>query len=85
MSEYNNRVEEVLDNVTQAGRYKFMIHSVKGSWGHKSQEVLLDELSKEVEELKEAILQNKGKEAIASEIGDVVNYAAMLLEKVLNR
>lgn len=85
MSEYNNQVEKVLENAIQAGRYKFMVHSVKGGWAHKSTTQLLEELKKEVIELEEAIVSGKGKEFIASEIGDVVNYAAMLLDKELSK
>jgi hypothetical protein len=79
--EYNQRVEDALEALTQAGTYKFMVHSSKGDWNHKTKEVLLAELKREVEELEEAITTGKGKEAIVSEIGDIANYAAMLLDK----
>ncbi len=79
--EYSTRVGEALDALKQAGQFKMMVHSGKGDWDHKSKEVLLRELKREVEELEEAITSGKNKEAIVSEIADIANYAAMLLEK----
>ena len=78
---YNTRVDVALEALKRAGQFKMMVHSGKGDWDHKSKEVLLAGLKREVVELEEAITTGKNKEIIASEIGDIANYAAMLLEK----
>lgn len=73
--------DEVLNDLIIAAKFKFSIHRSKGGWEHKSTEILLKELKREVEELEEALEIGKT-EHIVSEAADVTNYLAMLVEKV---
>ena len=83
MREYDEATQQALQNLVTAGAFKFMIHSRKGDWKHKTVEVLLAELKREVEELEEAIITGLPREHIISELGDIANYAAMILDKEL--
>jgi hypothetical protein len=69
---------DILEDALVSAKFKFMLHRRKGGWRHKDKDVLMTELKREVKELQEA----KSKEAIISECGDIINYAAMLIDNV---
>lgn len=70
--------DNVLEDALVAAKFKFMIHRRKGGWRHKDHSTLLKELKREVIELEQA----KTKEEIISECGDIINYAAMLMDNI---
>ena len=72
-----SRAEDVIINdLSDAMKFKFMVHRDKGDWMHKSQEQLFAELQREIIELKEA----PNKEAVISECADIANYCAMIID-----
>jgi len=73
--------DEVIADLAVAQKFKFSVHRGKGGWHHKTKQVLLAELKREVIELEEA-LASDNKEAVISEAADVANYLAMIIEKV---
>ena len=75
-----NLENEILEDAMVAAKFKFMIHRRKGGWTHKSMDVLIAELEREIVELKEAVKVGK-KEPISSEGADIINYAAMIIDK----
>ncbi len=63
-------------------RYKFIIHSDKGRFDWKSDDMLVAAMKKEIKELEQA-LKDGNKEWIVSECADVANYAYMIANKKL--
>ena len=62
-----------------AMEYKFILHQNKGSFDWKSRDKLIEELEREIGELKQA----KTKEEVVSECADIANYAFMIADKIL--
>ena len=69
-----------LKGFVTAMKYKLYVHSNKGSFDWKTDEMLLDQLSEEVEELRKAVKDGK-KEAIIAEAADVANFAYFIADK----
>lgn len=65
---------------TKAMKYKLYVHSRKGSFDWKSNEVLVKQLKHEVKELEEALEQGDP-EMIIAEAADVSNYAYFIADK----
>ena len=75
-------VRKAIKRFTQAMQYKLYVHSNKGKFDWKSDEMLLKQLKAEVKELEEAIASGC-KEAVISEAADVANYAFFLASKAV--
>ncbi len=71
-----------LKKFVTAMEYKLYIHSNKGSFDWKSNDVLLSQLEAEIEELREALKTGK-KESIIAEAADVANYAFFIADKAV--
>jgi hypothetical protein len=66
-----------------AMKFKFTVHRNKGGWKHKTDQVLVDEMFREVKELSEAVKADEvNREHIISECADVANYCAMLIDNL---
>lgn len=77
------RVDNLLDELAVLSRFKFLVHKHKGDWTYKNFDMLIEQLENEVKELTTEIKNPKAKrEAILSELGDVVNYCVMILDKL---
>lgn len=72
--------DDILADIMVAAKFKFMVHRRKGGWRHKDMNVLVKELEREVKELKDAI-KSGNTENIITESADIVNYAAMIVDK----
>ncbi len=79
--DYMRYVDECIERALVAAKFKFYTHENKGIANYESLERLLELLEGEVAELKEAIESGK-KEHIQSECGDVVVYAALILDYI---
>ena len=75
-----NKMHKQEDQIHRDGisiaKAKFTIHRNKGDWLHKSQDDLLRELKREIEELEAA----RTTESAILECGDIINYACMLID-----
>ena len=72
---------EILMDAVDVAKAKFAVHRDKGSWEFKTVGLLIKELKREVIELENA----KDKESVILERGDIVNYAAMILDIVRSK
>jgi len=70
--------DKILRDGLTIAKAKFTIHRSKGDWKHKTLNVLIAELKREVEELEEAA----SKEAKILECGDIINYSCMIIDKI---
>ncbi len=65
---------------TKAMKYKLYVHSNKGSFDWKSNEMLMKQLKHEIKELEEA-LDHGNSEMIIAEAADIANYAYFIADK----
>lgn len=79
----SQRVEEheILMDAMDVAKAKFAVHRDKGSWKFKTFNMLKEELQREVEELNNAVTV----EEVILECGDIVNYAAMIIDIVRSK
>lgn len=75
-------VRKRIKNFTKAMEYKLYVHSNKGKFEWKDDEMLMKQLKAEVKELEEA-LKTGNKEKILSEAADVANYAFFIASKTV--
>lgn len=78
---YMKYVDEVVERASVCAKFKLYTHENKGIANYESLQRLLELLQGEVDELKEAVKLG-AKEPIQSECGDIVVYAALILDYI---
>jgi NTP pyrophosphatase (non-canonical NTP hydrolase) len=73
----SDKFRDEIDHFAQAMEYKLKRNDHKGGWEGADVSGLLDKLTEEVEELKEAI-KNGNRYEITMEAADIANYSLMI-------
>lgn len=84
MSEYKDYVANLLDDAMDTAKFKLLVHAHKGRANYTSTLELLNLLQGEVKELEDALALGK-KECILSECGDIIVFAALMIEYIKSK